>query len=61
VVQFNKQDLPDALSETVLKALLHVHGLPIYPAVAMRGEGVFDTLKAITKSVVAQVQRVMAR
>jgi mutual gliding-motility protein MglA len=60
VVQFNKQDLPEALSETVLKALLHIHGLPIYPAVAAQGEGVFDTLKAITRSVITQVQRVMA-
>jgi hypothetical protein len=61
VVQFNKQDLPDALSENVLKAMLHIHSLPTYPAVAMRGDGVFDTLKAITRNVVTRVQRVMAR
>ncbi|MPM16332.1 Mutual gliding-motility protein MglA [bioreactor metagenome] len=61
VVQFNKQDLPNALSETVLKAMLHLNGLPVYPAVATDGTGVFETLKAITRSVVTQVQRAMAR
>jgi len=61
VVQFNKQDLPNALSETVLKAMLHIHNLPIYPATAVSGEGVFDTLKGITRNVITQVQRVMAR
>jgi signal recognition particle receptor subunit beta len=61
VVQFNKQDLPNALSETVLKVLLHMNGLPVYSAVAVQGIGVFDTLKAITRKVVTQVQRVMAR
>ncbi len=61
VVQFNKQDLPNALSETVLKAMMHMNGLPVYSAVAMNGEGVFETLKAITRSVVTQVQRTMAR
>jgi signal recognition particle receptor subunit beta len=60
VVQFNKQDLSNALSEAVLKAMLHIHGLPVYPAVAVNGEGVFDTLKGITRNVITQVQRVMA-
>jgi small GTP-binding protein len=57
VVQFNKQDLSNALSPTVLKSLLQINGLPIFPAVAMRSEGVFDTLKAITRCVMADVQR----
>lgn len=61
VVQVNKQDLPDALSESVIRAMLHIHNLPIYPAVATQGDGVFDTLKAITRNVVTRVQRVMTR
>jgi mutual gliding-motility protein MglA len=60
VVQFNKQDLSNALSETILKAMLHIHELPVYPAVAVNGEGVFDTLKGITRNVITQVQRAMA-
>ncbi len=60
VVQFNKQDLPNALTSTVLQTLLQVNGFPHYPAVAVRGEGVLDTLKGITRSVLAETQRQMA-
>ena len=60
VVQFNKQDLANALSPVVLKSLLRINGLPTFPAVAMRSEGVFDTLKAITRGVMAEVQRELA-
>ena len=60
VVQFNKQDLANSLSETVLRAMLHIHGLPSFPAAAVKGEGVFNTLKAITRNVTAQVQQAMA-
>jgi len=60
VVQFNKQDLPNALTVTVLQTFLQINGFPHYSAVAMRGEGVLDTLKAITRSVLAEAQRQMA-
>jgi small GTP-binding protein len=60
IVQFNKQDLPNALKPDMLKMLLHLNGQPTVSAVAMRGEGVFDTLKLITRNVIAQVQREMA-
>lgn len=60
VVQFNKQDLPNALRPDTLKMLLRLNGQPTVSAVAMRGDGVFDTLKLITRNVIAQVQREMA-
>jgi len=60
IVQFNKQDLPNSLSPKVLQSLLQINGLPNFSAVAMRGEGVLDTLKAITRSVLAEAQRQMA-
>jgi len=60
VGQFNKQDLPNALTVTVLQTFLQINGFPHYSAVAMRGEGVLDTLKAITRSVLAEAQRQMA-
>ncbi len=60
VVQFNKQDLPNALTVTVLQTFLQINGFPHYSAVARRGEGVLDTLKAITRSVLAEAQRQMA-
>lgn len=60
ILQFNKQDLPTALSPAVLTTLLRADGLQTFPAVAMRGEGVLDTLKAITRSVMSRAQRQMA-
>ena len=45
VIQFNKRDLPDVLSDEEL-AEYGKHGKePIFPAVAIRGEGVVETLK----------------
>jgi signal recognition particle receptor subunit beta len=60
IVQFNKQDVPEALSPTILKTLLRINGLPVFSAVALRGEGVFETLKAITKNVMLAAQREMS-
>ncbi len=60
VVQFNKRDLPSAMLTTSLQTLLYVNGSPTFEAIAIRGHGVFDTLKAIINRVVSQVQREMA-
>jgi signal recognition particle receptor subunit beta len=57
IVQFNKQDMPSALPPDILKSILKIRGLPYLPAVANKGDGVLDTLKAITRSVMEQVQR----
>jgi len=55
VVQFNKQDLPNATPPTVLRRLLNVNGYPTFEAVAVQGQGVFDTLKAIMNRVITRV------
>ena len=60
VVQFNKQDLPNALNEASLKKLLHVNGRPTFPAIAIQGVGVFDTLKTAINLVVRNIQRELA-
>ncbi len=60
IVQCNKQDLPTALSPTEIQAIIHTNGHAIFSAVASRGEGVFDTLKAILHDVMDMVQREMA-
>jgi mutual gliding-motility protein MglA len=52
VVQFNKRDLPDALPVDEMAATLNPTGVPAFEAVATRGTGVFDTLKAISKQVI---------
>lgn len=51
VIQYNKRDLPGALPLDVLEAALNPNGLPFFEAVAVKGDGVFDTLKCIIKIV----------
>lgn len=60
VVQFNKQDLPSAVSPAVLKNSLKVNGYPTVESSAVNGRGVFETLRAITNGVVKRVQREMS-
>ena len=57
VVQFNKQDLPEAIPPLVMKKLLKVNGRPTFSAIAIEGEGVFKTLKTITGMVVKSVRK----
>ena len=51
VLQYNKRDLPQALPLEELNADLNPRGLIVVPAVAIRGEGVFETFKEITRLV----------
>lgn len=60
VVQFNKQDLPNALPPAVLVGLLGCQRYRSLPAVAKNGNGVFDTLKFIVNGVVTNIQKEMA-
>jgi signal recognition particle receptor subunit beta len=56
VVQYNKRDLPSAMSIDELRMGLGIpDGVPEVEACAMRGEGVFETFKAIVKSCMAVV------
>jgi len=49
VIQLNKRDLPNIASAGELVASMGVQALPVLEAVASRGDGVFDTLKAVVK------------
>ncbi|MFQ3663495.1 MAG: ADP-ribosylation factor-like protein [Chloroflexaceae bacterium] len=57
VVQFNKRDLPHALPVQELRRHLPIEGRPCFEAAAIKGHGVFDTLKASMNGVVAAVRR----
>ncbi len=48
VLQYNKRDLPNALPLEILNEKLNPRGLPFFEAVAMKGQGVDETLKAAT-------------
>jgi len=51
VIQYNKRDLPDVIAVKDLEEELNPKHFPSFEAVAVKGTGVFDTLKAIAKSV----------
>ncbi len=50
-IQYNKRDLPDVISVEELEQELNPKGYPSFEAVAIKGIGVFDTLKAVAKGV----------
>ncbi len=52
VIQYNKRDLTDVMSVDELRAVLNPMGVPDFPAVAIEGEGVFQTLSTVSKLVV---------
>jgi len=57
VVQYNKRDLPGVDSVELLQKKLNFFDVPNYGAVAVKGDGVFDTLKAVINKVVENVQK----
>ena len=57
VVQFNKRDLINSASIEELTEVLNPTGVPQFEAVATKGTGVFDTLKAVAKQVLTELRR----
>lgn len=57
VIQYNKQDLPNAAPMEELSKMLNPSKVPEFPAVATTGEGVFATLKAIAKLVMMDLRK----
>ncbi|NTV62270.1 MAG: GTPase domain-containing protein [Oscillochloris sp.] len=57
IVQLNKRDLPHIVSASELRRQLDTQRRPCFEASALRGQGVFETLKAAMNAVVAQVRR----
>jgi signal recognition particle receptor subunit beta len=55
VIQWNKRDMPSALPIPVLERYLNRRRVPSFEAVAYQGRGVFATLRAISKNVMAQL------
>lgn len=57
VLQLNKRDLPNVLSVEELTSELNRKNEPVYEAVASKGDGVFDTLKAVAKQVLTELRK----
>jgi mutual gliding-motility protein MglA len=56
-LQLNKRDLPNVVGYDELVRALHVKGEPIFEAVAPKGIGVFETLKAVAKQVLHELSK----
>lgn len=57
VLQLNKRDLPSAMPVESLQQQLLVKGEPVFEAVAPRGVGVLDTLKAVARQVLVELRK----
>ena len=57
VLQLNKRDLPNVASVEEMKSLLLKKDEPVIEAVAPKGIGVFETLKAVAKLVLSELTK----
>lgn len=55
VMQWNKRDLADVLPVATLERYLNQRGAPSFEACALRGDGVFATLREVCKGVMARL------
>lgn len=59
VIQYNKKDLPDVLPPAMLNRELNHRGVPYFAASASNGEGVLETLTAVSKFVLADLKEMI--
>jgi mutual gliding-motility protein MglA len=57
VIQYNKRDLPNAATLDELRGLLNPRQVPDFEAIAPKGDGVYDTLKAIAKLILTELKK----
>jgi signal recognition particle receptor subunit beta len=57
VIQYNKRDLPGVMEVEELRELLNKKNVPEFEAVASKGTGVFETLKAVARLVFMELKK----
>ena len=57
VIQYNKRDLPNAVTVEQLRSELNTGGVPDFESCAHTGEGVFETLKAVAKLIMVELKK----
>ena len=57
VLQLNKRDMPTAMKPDDMAALLRFRDEPVIEAIANKGNGVIDTLKACARQVLLELQK----
>ena len=61
IIQYNKRDLPNLSEVDELEAILNKQNVPFFESIATTGIGVFDTVRAISKLVIARLAKQTAR
>lgn len=56
-LQFNKRDLPNAVDVEEMYRVLNYKREPTFEAVALKGTGVFDTLKSVAKQILVELRK----
>jgi len=57
VMQWNKRDLPDALPVPMLEQYLNPTRLPSFPAIAVSGQGVIESLRTAVNMTLKRLER----
>jgi signal recognition particle receptor subunit beta len=57
VIQYNKRDLPNAAPLALMRRQLNPKGMPDFEACATSGKGVFETLKAVARSILQDLKQ----
>lgn len=57
VLQYNKRDLPELVSVEDLEEALNWYGVPSFATIATSGEGIFESLEAVTRAVLEDFER----
>jgi signal recognition particle receptor subunit beta len=57
VLQFNKRDLPNILPVEEMRKQLCRRNEPTFESIASQGNGVFETLKEITRQVLVELKK----
>ncbi len=57
VMQYNKRDLPNVVPIKELKDMLNGNGALDFESVAIKGVGVFETLKSVVKMVLTELKK----
>jgi signal recognition particle receptor subunit beta len=57
VIQYNKRDLPNAVSAKELKNLINKYAVPDFETVATAGTGIYDAFKTIASRVLMDLKK----
>jgi len=61
VIQYNKRDLEGVVSVAELRREINLYEVPDFEAVAVKGEGVFETLRKVVDLVMAKTKKELSR